>query len=298
LSHEEDYEGMVKASALDRTPEHDPQYYWNYDNYTGWGFLKADKIYSMFNDGYLVSHYSSDESMTFSDWSDWETYGFFNEGLTNKYLQPGRYNIRKRAVSGFINLPDNWTVDENIPLYVWGRSNRNGKGGYDASEPNYQERYTQVISGTGGNGFIDGIIHSHSLDVEAITYQYDVYDLQNNYIGHIPPDDDLALNISVFGIQKPLNVKNIGNENPYKISLYPNPASDILYIGFELSRPASVQIIIYDVLCNPVRTLSSEIITARLNSEKANLSGLSPGVYYCAVMISGKVYSTSFVITK
>jgi len=301
----EDYEGMIKASALDIDASRGGNYLDFYDNESGWGHLQADNLFNKIGQGYQISHFST-TNITFGDWkpniTDKVDWAFTNSSnIQNKILSSGNYKIRYRECTGTINLPGNtWSYNNNEnKLYVWGRSNGNGLGGFSNASPNYQTRYTSVTSGTGGNGLTDGIIHSQSLNVEAKTYQYDVLDANGTYRGHFPPDNQLALNISVFGIKTVTSVKLTESSFSNNIlECYPVPAAESLTVVFVVPEPGNVSITIFDVLGNKVYSSENEFLIEGKYKSLINISNFSNGIFNCRVSLNGKFLTNSFMVRK
>ena len=142
------------------------------------------------------------------------------------WLDSNLYKVTRREVRGTINLPNWWLINSTHKLYVWGRSGKGAKSGYSFSTLNYQNGYTRVLSGSGGDNTVDGIYHSDSLHVSVLTYQYDVWNKTGlTHIGHMPPDNQLGCNISVFGDSVLITsvAESENNQSTITTNLYPNP---------------------------------------------------------------------------
>jgi len=304
----EDYEGMLKASAWDVYDSEDEEHYpIGYDIQSAWGHLQADNIFNMLNlDNnnrvYRISHFSSVQILDSTDWSGLiNDFIFYKEGRPGKLLDSAVYKVKRRKRTGIISLPnDKWIADPINKLYVWGRSGQGIIGGYSGEKPNYQTRWTMVTSGTGGNGLVEGIIHNDSLNVAAYTFQYQVWDSLNNYIGIFPPDDQIALNISVFGKEFiPVDVKEIKlSENPYNLYLSPNPANDELNVSFVLNNSSNIKIEIFDYIGQTVYKTCDLNFEYGMHSFKISLNNFNSGIYFCKAFINGTIISKSFVVIK
>jgi len=302
----EDYEGMIKASAYDLTEREDPLYKVGYDSLTSWGHLKADNIFNMLNFDmnnrvYRVSHITNVQTLDSSEWSGLDTITFYNEGRFGKLLDSAAYKVKKRKRFGIISLSDDkWIVDPINKLYVWGRSGQGSIGGYSGEKPNYQNRWTLVTSGSGGNGFVEGIIHNDSLNVAAYTFQYQVWDFLDNYLGIFPPEGQLALNISVFGKEiTPVNVRESKPaNNPYDILLSPNPADEELKVSIVLKNPVNIKIEILDYFGNIVYKTNDTNLESGNYLLNINTGNYNSGVYFCRANINRTIISKSFVILK
>lgn len=295
----EDYKGMLKASCLDRTNEDNIQYSVGYDNYTGWGFLQANTIYEMIEKGYKVSHFSSND-IRFGDWSGYTNFYFSNEGRLNKPLATGTYYGYRRQIYTTIILPSNWEVNAYNNLYVWGRSGQGAISGYSFANPNYQNGYSRVTSGTGGNNLTDGIFHSHSLNVTVISAQYDLYNIAGQYIGHIPRDNELALNISVFGKEIINSIYDNNNifENNSKAYIYPNPADFKIKLVFDLNNETIINFKICNIFGKVLLEFENEIFSSGINTKEINVSNLEQGIYYCKIIEPTRERNVKFIVIK
>ncbi|MEN6512282.1 MAG: S8/S53 family peptidase [Chloroherpetonaceae bacterium] len=300
----EDYEGMVKASCNDRIEADNEYYRVGYDTSTGWGHLQANTLFNMLNYSpdakYRVSHFSSN-NIIFGNWDNHNIeYYFYRDGKFPKPLVSGLYTGRRREVWGTISLPtDKWLINDNTKLYVWGRSGQGTSSGYSMAEPNYQTGFTRVTTGTGGNGFVAGIIHNQSLDVSVISYQYDLYDSKGKYMGHIPPDSLLAFNISVFGLELTTSsVKNDASNNQMSAFLFPNPTNGAFTLAFSLNSPSNVQFQLYNYLGEQIFESETESFPEGLNKKEIDVSSFESGVYYCKLITSSDTQYLKFIVVK
>ncbi|OGU41981.1 MAG: hypothetical protein A2X61_12000 [Ignavibacteria bacterium GWB2_35_12] len=302
-----DFEGIIKASCLQN-----PYYGEFYEEETGWGHLQADNLFNMIADGYIMTliHDENPNYMNYGDWSNWEWRAFIKDAdLKNfpKPLRTGFYYVRHRDITSTIHLPENvWTIDNDHNLYVWGRKEFGLNSGWSILGPyNYQTRYTQVTSGTGGNGLVDGIIHNHSLDVSVRNYQYDVFWFNPRtweliYMGHYPPYNQLGFNIGVFGKQGPNNKKSSvekqSNKNSYLYSsISPNPVKDKTKIFFTLSKSTFVSIDIYDIFGNNIYKSYPMFLNTGSFSKEIDLSTIDNGIYFCKIS-QGELIKTIKII--
>ena len=279
----EDYEGMIKASAEDRNLA-------NYDNETGWGHLQADRLFEMIDDGYKLSYFNSRNlQYTYGGWSSPMRVAFFNGGAMYKPLASGSYTVKRRTVSATITLPSGrWIVDNDHPLFVWGMGGSPlSSGGYSAANPNYQTNYTRMTSGTGGNGLVDGIIHSHSLQVQVTTFQYEVWDLQGRYAGLHPSTDQLMHHIGVFGKRITTSVQLSDEVETPEIGIFPNPADDVFTVRYAVETPSRVELCLLNTLGQQIVSVSPEVLGRGTYSQEIHTASLPPGVYYCRLTLNG-----------
>ena len=282
----EDYQGMLKTSAWQRDSN-------RYNRLDGWGFLKPDSLFNMLSTGYRISHWSNTDNLSFGPWGDTLTIQLITNVREDDTLcLSSSYFAHRREVSSVIHLPSSfWLVDSlHNQLYVWGRSGQDPiKGGWSAANPNCEIPYTRVTSGTGGMFYhdsvetdtIDGIFHSHSLDVTAKTYQYQIYiDSSKTWIIR-PTDDNLELFISVFGREKSYtDVVTINNQGNIYGEIYPNPTNNYLYVNFGNSNLINHEIAIFDIFG---RLIIKKDYYSGMNDPKIDIGNLSSGCYYCRI---------------
>lgn len=79
---------------------------------------------------------------------------------------------------------------------------------------------------------------------------------------------------------------------------YPNPVRDITRIGYSLSQAGKVQIILYNMLGKPVRTLADEYQGAGYHEIQASLGDLSAGMYIYVMRVGGRQLSKKLLIVK
>ncbi|MCE2504762.1 MAG: S8 family serine peptidase [Chlorobi bacterium] len=298
----EDYDGMLRASALDRdsTPN-TPFYRTGFDDRTGWGHIRGDEIFEMLNDGYRVSRHSlSSQGLTFGSWTDPYKMVFFNEGVGGEPIQAnGVYLARRRRVSGTISLPRGvW--DLNDQLYVWGRVAE--KGGFTAANPNNQRTWTRVTSGRGNNRSREqlGIWHNHSLNVTAETWQYEVFTISGRNIGTFPATNDIALNISVFGREFGASsvADEVIDESLGDLLLSVEPTTERLEVEFRAKERGEVSVEIVDMLGQVLKSSATEIRSSGKNRLSVSIEGLPSGSYICSLEAGNAKDGRVFVLTR
>jgi subtilase family protein/type IX secretion system substrate protein len=320
----EDYQGMLKASAMDINPSNgiSAAYMVGYDSFSGWGHLQSDRIFRMIEDNpnriqakYTLTHVSTAPNFIYGPWSNSYQMYFANSygsssqlqqpgnHAKNKYLPAGVYLVRKREVSGIYDLATLETLDLSAPVYVWGISS--ATGGYSAASPNYQINWTTVTSGEGNNsGDITqpGILHSHSQYVELKTYQYEVHNpVTMAPYGLIPPVSDLAFNFTVFARSgAPVNIEQLpAAANDFSIAAYPNPSSGRVDLSYRTpGNNNATSVSVYDLY-------GRRLITKKLSSFSQNpvhytaldLTSLPNGMYKLIMSYGSERRSTNIVIS-
>jgi subtilisin family serine protease len=311
----EDYEGMVKASALDldysapyRT---DSRYETEQDVLTGCGMTQAGKLYEMLAEGYRVRHYTVSD-LTAGPWQKRGQVSFQYAGgakgvrylaVTKKYS-----NVWVRQITGTYNLPTNiW--DSNAQLYVWGTGGGNGAlGGFSFDNPNEQVRWSEVTSGTGGKRNV-GIKHSVTTPVTVRTFQHWIP--VNNIGTNVPPDNDIRCFFSVFGKEinpstfYPKDNSSSTLEDEKRLStgastleVYPAPASDILTFVITLSEPAMIWGGVYDLHGREVANFPEVRLHNGTSTINIASSELHSGVYFVILSTGSKIMTKELVIIK
>jgi subtilisin family serine protease len=300
----EDYENMLKAAATDLNYGYDEnarkETLDGYDLPTGWGELKIGHIFEMLMEGYVLKHYyiSDPYNMEHDEYKDHHSIPSLTvDNATVSRVTPGIYSANQRAWTGYLTLEDDWTWDENSNLYVWGYGGRSYSGGlgpslYVCMLPcgkkggfNYlfSSPYTEVISGTGGNGIVNGIIHN-DLNVVARTYQYELISVNNNGVITpldppviIRPDAQINFRISVFGRRNTTSVQ----DNQYlDIScIYPNPATSNISFKFKLASVSMSEVRLYNSLGITVYEESYGVLMPDIYNKTINISSLPAGFY-------------------
>ena len=158
-----------------------------------------------------------------------------------------------------------------------------------AGDPIYQSGYTRVISGTGGNGLVDGIIHSQSLNVNVNTYQFHVW--SNDFsvdFGLIPPNNEMGANISVFGMELPTSVKSydIFNENFYA-SVFPNPIANKLTVQLITKVSQNICLSLFSVLGEKLKSLNFYNNIQDNFSYDIDFNDLPSGIYFLNILVDG-----------
>lgn len=112
--------------------------------------------------------------------------------------------------------------------------------------------------------------------------------IQLNFIPFKPSNEKLfGTNRIIAGSKTPVVNDKILN----KVTVYPNPISDMLNMSFSLSKDANVIIKIMDVLGNEKLTLFSERLSADLNINKQFpiSSRINSGFYFIRVSAGNEI---------
>lgn len=293
----EDYENMLKAAALDLNYDPDNQddklkTYVGYDNVSGWGQLKIGKIFDMLNDGYVIKHYKIEQLEPEDLFQEIEGGIAIKANGIRRDVPNGAYeNAERRTITGTITIEDNWIIDETHNLYAWGRNGKTLKGGFGKSNPLYLTSFTEVTSGEGGNGLVEGIIHNNSLTINAKTYQYRL-----NQGIMLPTDENLELYITVFGKRDVTSVNGdfLSNTN----FIFPNPAKETITLKLNILNYGNTVIRVYNSFGEKVLEELWNFVETGLNEKTINISNLYSGVYLLEIIQNTEVKRSKFIIAN
>lgn len=284
----EDYENMLKASAEDRPPSA------NYDPETGWGHLRADNIFTMIEEeNYSLTHITySGTTNTPGVWKNLGNTAFSNSNQGAGKPLSGVYPARIREVTATFDLTNSgqYSWSNTKQLYVWGRGGNKSMGGWSDATPNFQSRWTEVQSGTGGGtnkSIVEGILHSNqNLTCTARTFQYEV--LIDTVWRRYPADNELAFHVTVFGAPYITSVQVSKDAPPgYGLEVFPNPAQKTASLRYAATLPGTAQITIANMFGSTVLKSAPIHSEPGIYEERFDVSELPSGVYYCTVTTLG-----------
>ena len=99
-------------------------------------------------------------------------------------------------------------------------------------------------------------------------------------------------------VERPIAMPSIVQLN----GIYPNPFNSTTRISFKLRHAAEVQLIVYDVLGNPVATLLDGPLYSGMHSvewDGSNYQGdLSSGIYFLRLTASGESLVNKLVLAR
>lgn len=318
----EDFEGMLKSSCSDISTQNPDErdlfrneYRSFYDAPSGWGHLQANQLFEMLAKGYRITHYKID----IYDWQNRkrrqlnskEATFIFYKGL----MAPRDYlNVETETYKGNVyfweseyTLPlDKWRIDDQNKLYIWGRSG-DRPGGYlepkrvssnvNVYSPCFWTGYTKILSGYGGNDFVDGIIHDHSLTVKFGTYQYEVAKRGESLLKQYPEFNELCAYFTVFGLETPPSLvedrKVITNKNQKIFLIFDNEHNATLYFWLDQSEEVSIKI--YNLLGEEILDLGKKTFFYGLNVVNFETKNFANGVYFVLLQLKNLTQAISFV---
>lgn len=266
----EDYEGMLKAASLSSSNV--------YTNEKGWGVANIGNFFrQLYEENYILKHYSIENTKQYGEWSPLSGLVTFTSNVShyNRKLQKGSYYMKVREVTGYYDI-DYGVFNDLYNIFVWGRGDRERSGGFSKALPNEQVRYISITNGQGSSSSVDGIIFNHRQRVNFKTYQYDIWDFDNNYKGRYPLDEEIKFNFSIWGksIFSDVKYTNINNSKLLKfVSILDNKIN--IVFRDDVNLDITLKIGIYDLLGNKI----FEVTEVSNNQIEINFSEYAHGLY-------------------
>ncbi|MBL8003627.1 MAG: S8 family peptidase [Candidatus Kapabacteria bacterium] len=317
----EDYQGLLKVSCIDiddNETQYGP-YTEHYDEKSGWGWLKASKIYQMLQDGYKIHHFSAEDLDTSEDSFPFlgisGLVGFNNNGNYSKILNGKKKvfnSIARRELFHTVVHTERWHTDGNHKIFIWGRSgahNANTKSGYNITSAggiNYQNGFTGVISGYGGNGKDYNMIHDANVGnhtFEFVTYQYHIDDVLKEHLNesnqdidiehglYLPQNNQIGINYTVFA--KPIEITSVIDVNQESSIKYLQTETNL---NIKAPKDKSIDKV---QLVNVLGDIISSVVFNQLTFQTSiNTSILPSGLYFVLIYTNNKVYTHKFSILR
>jgi subtilisin family serine protease len=298
----EDYENIIKSAAFDLNFDPDNQddelkTHVGYDNVSGWGELKIGNIFVKLDAGLNLYHEKITELDEPEEFTGNPELIRLITWAKEEYTKTV-YKAQKREITGS-KILSNYHLPQ---LYVWGRSglsDKTGKGGLSPANPLYKStKYTEVTSGSGGNGIVNGIYHHDNPVVSAKTYQYKLFDpITNEFVRYEPELEDIELHFSVFGIKDPTSVNNYVNFE-HTTLIFPNPANEQFTLRFKTTTFCSPVIRIYNLLGQIVYQKSIDGLHPDFHEIDINSKNLINGLYTIEINTGNTIQSQKLMVIK
>ena len=299
---QEDYEGLLAATANDRSPFSTPRGYENeeylvgYDSRTGWGHANAGKIIENKGAGYVLRQYDTyNPSVTqYGPWSNRQKWVFLpvNNG-NNANILTGTYLAEYRKVTAKIPLPDGW--DRTKACYVWGRGGQDDNG-FDLSNPNYAQGFTRGQANQElGNDLTEPILLPDAQNlISLFTFQMRLYNINGQFMGVYPADGDVKYSYTVYGVRSTTSVEASSSSWPLLISPNPIVGNSIGLNGASILPGAHVRILsaIGEIMID--RTLTEN----EQGHIQVDVNGWPSSVYFATITSAGSAASSSFIIAR
>jgi hypothetical protein len=273
----EDYEGILKASATDVTGS---PYLNNYDHNSGWGNLYLRQMFFMLQNGYKLYHYTVD-SLPLFDTIDYvgEEYDIILSNKNgDKILEGGYYKALPRPIRLSVTHQPKWLDYGGFKIFVWGRSGPHiagAKHGWaltptptamESDLPgvsiNFQNGFTGVTSGYGGNNLTYNMIHDNTLTnshkFDLVTYQYQLKHQTSLETYEEPQLENIAFHYTVFAKPDP----NTSVQEQFQLTelfLKPTMSNSLINIESDLLVRDNMLLTITNLLGQEVYTNSGFI---------------------------------------
>jgi len=92
------------------------------------------------------------------------------------------------------------------------------------------------------------------------------------------------------------NNKYINCSDSITVTIYPNPATDILNINYFVENKGDVLIELFNFTGQKIITVSEESVIRGIYNKKIDVSKLSSGIYFCKININGNVSLKKIII--
>ncbi|MFC2130472.1 T9SS type A sorting domain-containing protein [Bacteroidota bacterium] len=126
-------------------------------------------------------------------------------------------------------------------------------------------------------------------DIEGKQVQFIAY----NEAGHSGcPSVPIDIELVVVDVEE-----NILSENS-KLSVYPNPARDMIKIKYNITQPGDVILKISDILGNDILTIDEGYKDNGSHIKTYSLSEFGSGMYYCKFSVGGYTETVKMVVVK
>jgi subtilisin family serine protease len=315
----EDYQGLLKISCEDITNSEGNQYTNYFDDHSGWGWLRASKIYQMLDAGYRLLHFSVDLDPQIYESTNWERVRevtFSNDNLAEYKIVKSLFSDYNSGITSYrseisqtVTLPARWNNSNGDKIYVWGRSgphNASTKTGYNITENggiNFLTGFTGIVSGYGGNNKDYNIIHdaiSGDHEINVITYQYKLTGLSEDKVFDseldlfeviLPPTEKLGFNFSVFAKETITSVE----EKVFNSSLRIQQLEHSLLISNTNTNSTISKIEVFDILGNSKFVM---VDTRTSTNHHVELSTFQSGMYLLRITQNNQIFTHSFAVVR
>jgi hypothetical protein len=124
---------------------------------------------------------------------------------------------------------------------------------------------------------------------------YGAFDVVNTSAVNTPPCSyGILVRSSRTCIDSTLAVPSI-SKNEYNLTLYPNPASNTISIGYQLSQNANIQFLVTDCVGRQLVILNEGSKPPGQYTRQINISGWAQGVYFFIADINGEAHTVKFI---
>jgi subtilisin family serine protease len=306
----EDYEGILKASATDITGS---PYLTNFDHSSGWGNLYLKQMFFMLQNGYKLYHYTID-SLPAYDTVDYSgnAYQILLSNPEGRYnFEAGYWNALPRPVKVSITHQPKWLDNGGFKIYVWGRSGPHTTGAKhgwaltptptakESDLPgvsiNFQNGFTGVTSGFGGNNLTYNMIHDNTLinshKFDLVTYQYQLTHPQTLDSYEAPLLENIAFHYTVFAKPDP-NTSVHEQFQHTKLFLKPTITNSFITVESDLLVHDNMLLTITNLLGQEIYSKSE----FNSNRHSVNISEYPKGVYFCSLSFGNHRITNQFIV--
>ncbi|MBT8196042.1 MAG: T9SS type A sorting domain-containing protein [Bacteroidia bacterium] len=110
-------------------------------------------------------------------------------------------------------------------------------------------------------------------------------------------DDDNLISVDDIGVIKTTVVNSVDDlAEKFNLNAYPNPANNNLQISFEMPATSNLEIAIYNVLGEKVKSMSNDNVVQGIYNHMFDVSDLAPGVYSVRISAEFGATTTSIIV--
>lgn len=102
---------------------------------------------------------------------------------------------------------------------------------------------------------------------------------------------------TITSVNDIVTVPDLEHQASLQVSLYPNPATDVVNIRYSLEKAEDAEIVILEELGRMIRAVKHENSVVGDQIEQVNISDLAPGVYYVR-LTAGEIVETKGLIVQ
>lgn len=102
---------------------------------------------------------------------------------------------------------------------------------------------------------------------------------------------------TITSVNDIVTVPDLEQQASLQVSVYPNPATDVVNVKYSLEKASDAEIVILDELGRMIRAVKHENSVVGEQSEQINIADLAPGIYYIR-LTAGEIVETKGLIVQ
>ncbi len=245
------------------------------------------KFYAALNGTFRINCYIVEDSVTGGSSYDQHSYYYSSPTTLNPWLGVGSTNLGSGTwgIGGYVH---NHLV-RNFMGGAWGSTGVIPTTTTDGAE--YSKTYTYTLPAGWNDSHVHLVAFVHEYNSNAKSGKNEIM----NSI-EVPLNGTVSQNAtpSIYGGNGIAEVSNVGN-----ISLYPNPASNVVNVDYTVGNDSKLSFEVFNVLGQNVHSIAPANFGRGNFRTTINTSSFEDGVYFVSVKDGNKVVNTlRFVVSK